>query len=236
MNVILEKAVCGKFPGAMAGITIAQDFSSPNLDEISDFQKRAVEKAKASFNIETISQHPRMKPWRDAYKTFGIDPSKNKPSAEALVRRAIKNGALPSINPPVDFYNAFSVWTGFPSGGEDLDKVKGDVLVKVADGTERFTPLGGGEVEHPKPGEVVYADSSGEVMTRTWNWREGDLTKITEATQKAVLGFDCLPPTSSNEAISALEIFDAKLHECFPNCVAKHKLLTADDNSFEVIF
>lgn len=124
---------------------------------------------------------PRIEAWHTAYRSFGTNPRRIRPSVDALGRRMAKKGALPRINPAVDSYNAVSVRHGLPAGAFDLDHVTGDVVeIRYADGTEEFTPLGEPDsVEHPKPGEVIYADATG-VLTRHWNHRDAQRTCVTE--------------------------------------------------------
>ncbi|MBD0423892.1 hypothetical protein H0H10_32840 [Streptomyces sp. TRM S81-3] len=123
---------------------------------------------------------PRIEAWHTAYRSFGTNPRRIRPSVDALGRRLAKKGALPRINPAVDSYNTVSVRHGLPAGAFDLDHVAGDVDIRYADGTEEFTPLGEPEtVENPKPGEIIYADTAG-VLTRHWNHRDAHRTRVTE--------------------------------------------------------
>ena len=231
LEVSISQEVFARFHGAMAGIVLVSGISNPNAGEIAGFQKEAIGKACAEYFLDSISKHPKIRPWRDAYKSFGQDPSKTKPSVEALIRRVLKTGELPKINPVVDFYNAFSVFTGFPCGGEDAEKIKGGVRIAVAAGDERFVPLGGGEMEHPAAGEVVYADDSKEILTRMWNWRESDVTKITYSTSTAVLSFDCLPPTGLQEAKEAAVLMESRIKNCFPNARTEKAVLHEEHSS-----
>ncbi|OII64283.1 hypothetical protein BJP40_20800 [Streptomyces sp. CC53] len=123
---------------------------------------------------------PRIEAWHTAYRSFGTNPRRIRPSVDALGRRLAERGALPRINPAVDAYNAVSVRHGLPAGAFDLDHVSGAVDIRHADGSESFTPLGEpGTTEVPKPGEVVYADTAG-VLTRHWNHRDAHRTRVTE--------------------------------------------------------
>ncbi|WP_327304022.1 phenylalanine--tRNA ligase beta subunit-related protein [Streptomyces sp. NBC_01298] len=123
---------------------------------------------------------PRIEAWHTAYRSFGTNPRRVRPSVDALGRRLAKKGTLPQINPAVDSYNAVSVRHGLPAGAFDLDHVTGNVDIRYADGTEEFTPLGEpGTIENPKPGEIIYADTTG-VLTRHWNHRDAHRTRVTE--------------------------------------------------------
>lgn len=123
---------------------------------------------------------PRIEAWHAAYRSFGTNPRRIRPSVDALGRRMAKKGALPRINPAVTSYNSVSVRHGLPAGAFDLDHVTGDVEIRYADGSETFTPLGEPEtVENPKPGEIVYTDTT-DVLTRHWNHRDAHRTRVTE--------------------------------------------------------
>jgi DNA/RNA-binding domain of Phe-tRNA-synthetase-like protein len=123
---------------------------------------------------------PRIEAWHTAYRSFGTNPRRIRPSVDALGRRLAKRGSLPRINPAVDSYNTVSVRHALPAGAFDLAHVSGDVDIRHADGSEVFTPLGEpGTVENPKPGEIIYADAAG-VLTRHWNHRDAHRTRVTE--------------------------------------------------------
>jgi DNA/RNA-binding domain of Phe-tRNA-synthetase-like protein len=135
---------------------------------------------------------PRIEAWHTAYRSFGTNPRRVRPSVDALGRRLAKKGALPRINPAVDSYNAVSVRHGLPAGAFDLDQVTGEVVIRHADGTESFTPLGEPDtVEHPSPGEIIYADPTG-VLTRHWNHRDAHRTRVTEDSTHVVFVLETL--------------------------------------------
>ncbi|MEU0667427.1 phenylalanine--tRNA ligase beta subunit-related protein [Streptomyces lavendulocolor] len=135
---------------------------------------------------------PRIEAWHTAYRSFGTNPRRVRPSVDALGRRLAKKAALPRINPAVDSYNAVSVRHGLPAGAFDLDHVTGDVDIRHAEGHETFTPLGEpGSVEHPAPGEIVYADTTG-ILTRHWNHRDAHRTRVTEDSTRVVFVLETL--------------------------------------------
>ncbi|HCA86197.1 MAG TPA: hypothetical protein DEQ61_12250 [Streptomyces sp.] len=135
---------------------------------------------------------PRIEAWHTAYRSFGTNPRRIRPSVDALGRRFAKKGTLPRINPAVDSYNIVSVRHGLPAGAFDLDHVTGDVDIRYADGSEEFTPLGEpGTTENPKPGEIIYADTTG-VLTRHWNHRDAHRTRVTEDSAHVVFVLETL--------------------------------------------
>ncbi|MEU8972775.1 phenylalanine--tRNA ligase beta subunit-related protein [Streptomyces monashensis] len=146
---------------------------------------------------------PRIEAWHTAYRSFGTNPRRIRPSVDALGRRMAKKGGLPRINPAVDSYNSVSVRHGLPSGAFDLDHVTGDIDIRQADGTESFTPLGEPDtVETPKPGEIIYAD--GEiVLTRHWNHRDAHRTRVTEDSTRVAFVLETLRADRDGDLLKA---------------------------------
>jgi DNA/RNA-binding domain of Phe-tRNA-synthetase-like protein len=134
---------------------------------------------------------PHVEAWREAYRGFGVNPKRARPSVDALLRRP----ELPRINRVVDAYNAVSVRHGLPIGGEDLDTYDGPARLVRAAGDEPFATVKDGEpvVERPEPGEVVWRDDAG-VTCRRWNWRQCTRTHITEQTKNALFILERLEP------------------------------------------
>ncbi|NGO07367.1 hypothetical protein G5C60_06805 [Streptomyces sp. HC44] len=144
---------------------------------------------------------PRIEAWHTAYRSFGTNPRRIRPSVDALGRRLAKKGTLPRINAAVDSYNAVSVRHALPAGAFDLDHVTGDVDIRHADGTESFTPLGEPDtVENPKPGEIIYADATG-VLTRHWNHRDAHRTRVTEDSTHVTFVLETLHATRDGDLL-----------------------------------
>jgi DNA/RNA-binding domain of Phe-tRNA-synthetase-like protein len=151
-----------------------------------------------------VAEHPRIVPWREAYRAFGAKPKDHPSSIENLLRRVAKGQPLRSVNPLVDLYNVVSLRHFVPVGGEDLDAVDGDVELRFAgDGEPAVRLLGEPEARPPKRGEVIYADRAG-ALCRRWNWKEADRTKLTEATTRGFLVIEALPPAGRAELDAAL--------------------------------
>ncbi len=130
--------------------------------------------------------HPAIASWHAAYRHFGTNPRRQRPSVDALTRRLARTGHLPRISPAVDSYNLVSVMHAVPAGAFDLDRVEGHITIRFAEDDDRFVPLGEpDEVEQPHPGEVVYVDDAG-VLTRHWNHRDADRTKVTPASRRVL--------------------------------------------------
>ena len=108
------------------------------------------------------------------------------------------------INKIVDIYNYISIKHIIPLGGDDIDKIDGNITLKLAQGNEPFTELNSNETKNPKEGEVVYVDDE-EVLCRRWNWRECDKSKMTEETKNILLVVEGLTPFKKEEIGTILQ-------------------------------
>ncbi|WP_433178692.1 B3/B4 domain-containing protein [Actinoallomurus sp. CA-150999] len=160
--------------------------------------------------------------WREAYRGFGVNPKRARPSVDALLRR----GDLPEINRVVDAYNTISVRFELPIGGEDLDAYAGPARLVRATGDEPFDTVKNGEavVEHPDAGEVVWRDDTG-VTCRRWNWRQCTRTRITEDTKNALFILERLEPYPMDLLAAAGEALSGLLAEIAPGAVVRTRLI-----------
>lgn len=133
--------------------------------------------------------------WSETYNAFGSKPKRFPCSADALLKRTIRDGVLPRINPLVDVYNAVSILHGLPVGGEDQSHYRGCPRLTRADGSETFDTTKNGEphTENPDAGEVIWRDEAG-VTCRRWNWRQGTRTRIEEGASELWFVLEALHP------------------------------------------
>jgi DNA/RNA-binding domain of Phe-tRNA-synthetase-like protein len=99
---------------------------------------------------------------RELFRRFGTDPTRMRPSSEALLRRMKKGEPLPRINSLVDVANALSVQLQVPVGLYDLAKVKGEELV-IRLGAEGESYEGIGKERVNVAGRICVADAEGPV-------------------------------------------------------------------------
>lgn len=204
----IDERILSTFQGVNIGVVLGQDVDVGVADEgLEALKASVVEDAIESFGSEPVTSHPHVRSWREMYRAFKTKPGDYRPSAEALLRRAIKMRALPKINAAVDTYNTVSVRHRIPMGGFDMDRIQGTIRLRFSEGGESFMPLGASESEETYPGEVVYADDA-RILTRRWNYRDCDETKITEATRAFIMFVDGsvdIPRESVESALGDLE-------------------------------
>jgi DNA/RNA-binding domain of Phe-tRNA-synthetase-like protein len=206
MRLLVTPEIFEMFPDAILGVVIARGIDNAG-DPTAVFAelRRQEERVHEALYGVSIPDHPRIACWREAYRQFGAKPKDYPSSIENLMRRVIKGHALPHINTLVDLYNTVSLRHLLPAGGEDLDRIEGDVLLTRAGEDEApVRLLGEPEERAPRPGEVIYKDDAGAICRR-WNWKEADRTKLTPETRNAVLVIERLPPVTRDQLSDAVD-------------------------------
>jgi DNA/RNA-binding domain of Phe-tRNA-synthetase-like protein len=226
----IDSAVAAQYPHVKAGVLVCRGLNNTgHHPEIAKLLRQTEEQVRQKLTIDGLAALPKIADWREAYRKFGFPPSAHRSSVEALLRRVLQGKELPSISPIVDLYNIVSIKYVLAAGGDNLDKVEGEIALTIADGTERFVMLGTDKPEPIKKGEVVYRDDK-EVLCRSWNYRECDKTKITPQTQNVSLileGLEHTTPQEIHEALSELQ------HLLKQYCQGSYRETLLDKNNLE---
>jgi DNA/RNA-binding domain of Phe-tRNA-synthetase-like protein len=119
---------------------------------------------------------------RTMYKRVGLDPTKTRPSSEALLRRVRKGDELPRINSLVDIINWCSRETRLPFGLYDLDKIDGDVTLRLGVEGEAYAGIRKDAVH--VAGRLTLADAAGPFGNPT---SDSARTMVTPATRRALV-------------------------------------------------
>jgi DNA/RNA-binding domain of Phe-tRNA-synthetase-like protein len=196
----IQKELFDLLPDLTIGMVVATGLDNTRPSgEIDRLLQQAIEELKRNFVGDKAQDHPRIKPWRNAFAKLGISGSKFPSSVESMARRVLKGDPFPQINPLVDLYNSISLKHLVPMGGHDLDTLQGNIHLRFAEGWEPFTPMGGGETVTVSKGELVYRDDK-EVLTRNWVWRQCEKDKATEKTRNIFIPIDVLGEVGEQRA------------------------------------
>ncbi|MEU7906223.1 phenylalanine--tRNA ligase beta subunit-related protein [Actinoplanes sp. NPDC049118] len=189
--VSVDQTLYDQFPGAGIALVVASDVRGAEVWPEAERALAALEAETAAGTFVPADENdPAISTWHEAYRRFGTNPRRVRPSVDALCRRLTRTGRLPRINGPVDLYNSLSVRHALPAGAFDMDALGGDVMVRFARQGDEFVALGEPDtVETPRPGEVVYADDI-SVLSRHWNHRDSDRTKVTEKSRNIIFIFE----------------------------------------------
>lgn len=214
-EVRIHQNILEEYPTFRRGIVVAKGIQNHGHSEkLEAMLNQAI--AQAAQEPVDLKTDPRTLVWNEAHRQFGSNPNKFPPAHCALLKRVQRPGAqIPFINKVVAIMNYNSIIDAIPVGGDDVAKAGDTLELRIADGTESFTPLGNPEtIEHPEPGEIIYVVSeSGEVMCRRWNWRNGHKTCITEGSQIIVMNIDGLGEDSESRTLATRDRVRGMLEE-----------------------
>lgn len=142
----------------------------------------------ASLPLEDIKTNQNIEATRRAYKSFGKDPNRYRPSAEALRRRIVRGLGLYKINVLVDLINLVSLASGYSIGGFDADKIVGEeVVLFVGEGNDVFEGIGRGFLN--VEGLPLYRDEVGGIGTPTSDEERTKLTLETTTLLMLINGY-----------------------------------------------
>jgi DNA/RNA-binding domain of Phe-tRNA-synthetase-like protein len=119
---------------------------------------------------------------RTMYKRIGLDPTKRRPSSEALLRRVLKGDPLPRINALVDVCNWCSAEFQLPYGLYDRDRIDGDVQLRLGVEGESYAGIRKDDVH--VGGRITLADRVGPFGNPT---SDSARTMITPAAMRALM-------------------------------------------------
>jgi len=96
---------------------------------------------------------------RALYRAMGLDPTKTRPSSEALLRRILKGDPLYRVNTLVDAVNLVSLRRQLPFGLYDLERIEPPIVLRLGSDGESYPGIRKGEIR--VAGRPVLADARG---------------------------------------------------------------------------
>jgi len=149
---------------------------------------------------------------RTMYKRVGIDPTKTRPSSEALLRRVRKGDTLPRINSMVDVCNWCSCEFQLPYGLYDAAHVDGDVTLRIGREGESYPGIRKDEVH--VGGRITLADAAGPFGNPT---SDSARTMVTRATTSALLVVFAPRDVGTGRLAHVIDTTSARMQE-FTGC------------------
>lgn len=166
MKVLVSQEIETVCPGFVGAAVEADATNSAHSDALwAEIDARCAE-FRLKLTTESLKQIPSIEATRRVYRACGKDPSRYRPSGEALVRRVLQGKQLYQIDTLVDLVNLASMAYGYSIGGFDADKFCGDTLtLGVGREGEPYEGIGRGQLNIA--GLPVYRDAKGGVGTPT---------------------------------------------------------------------
>lgn len=134
--------------------------------------------------------------WRRIFSRMGLKPTQYRCASEALLRRFRQEASLPRIHPMVDLCNAVSLAFAIPVAAIDLAGVAEFLEVRHAAGNEEYLTFSG-EIEHPEPREVIFADGAGRAHARRWTNRQSGLSAVRDETNSVLIVAEAVHASAS---------------------------------------
>jgi DNA/RNA-binding domain of Phe-tRNA-synthetase-like protein len=115
-------------------VLVDQDLAK-SMDEVCERKRR-------EFSLESLAETEEIRAVRGMFREWDMDPSKYRPSSEALLRRVVQGKGLYRVSNVVDICNLGSIETGWPYGCYDRSRIRAPIVFRHGAGSERYEGIG----------------------------------------------------------------------------------------------
>ncbi|UFJ41304.1 hypothetical protein LOK74_01850 [Brevibacillus humidisoli] len=160
MQVSIDPSVAERIPKLALGILHYQGCSvTPSPKLLQGRVNLYVESLRLEHELTKLTEVEGVREWRADFKRLGIDPSRYRPSSEALLRRLLQGNPFHWINTAVDVNNFLSVQQALPYGIYNYKLLGGEVVCRLGREGDSYQALNGREVN--MSGKILLADENG---------------------------------------------------------------------------
>ncbi|CAN7360908.1 B3/B4 domain-containing protein [Polaromonas sp. LjRoot131] len=193
-----SEALWAEHPELVPGVLYADGISAPADVNPQVARFNAIAASRLAQGPE--GEFPEVQAWRRTFSKMGLKPTQYRCASESLLRRFRKENALPPLHPLVDLCNAVSLAFAIPIAVFDVDKVAQQLEVRHATGAENYRSFSG-EIEHPEPGEVIFADAAEppKAHARRWTHRQSGLSAVSAGTRTVLIVAEALHASAAED-------------------------------------
>jgi DNA/RNA-binding domain of Phe-tRNA-synthetase-like protein len=119
------------------GLQVAS--GAENLARLLD---QVCERKLREFTLESLAEADPTRDVRAMFRAWDMDPSKYRPSSEALLRRVVQGKGLYRVSNVVDIGNLVSIETGWPLGCYDRARIRPPIAFRHGSPGERYEGIG----------------------------------------------------------------------------------------------
>ncbi|HXN99369.1 MAG TPA: phenylalanine--tRNA ligase beta subunit-related protein [Candidatus Acidoferrales bacterium] len=152
INIRLPAVKLGTVQADGARVTPADPGLAKLMDEVCDRKRH-------EFTVESLADSKPVRDVRAMFREWGIDPSKYRPSSEALLRRVVQGKGLYRVSNVVDIGNLGSIEAGWPFGCYDRSRIQPPIELRHGIASESYEGIGK-QIWHLN-GRPLLADSQG---------------------------------------------------------------------------
>jgi DNA/RNA-binding domain of Phe-tRNA-synthetase-like protein len=201
MLLKVDPVLNNRFPGLGAQIVVIGGVEvrreSPELER---FKAEVAGRVMERWTLDELREHPVFRAYRDFFWRIGVDPTKTRPAAEALIRRILRGRTLPKINTLVDSYNLASIDTAVALAAFDESGLVGELVMRGAEAGEEFLGIGMEKPRVLQGGEAVVSDA--DKLVAIYPYRDAEACKITENTKRTLI-LVCGVPNIDDETLTS---------------------------------
>ena len=147
MNKIeISPQIVAACPDLLLGCIEAKVVVQSDREDLWQHIDRELDQFAEGLEVKQVNQRPTIAGTRIAYKACGKDPSRYRPSAEALSRRIAQGKGLYRVSNIVDLLNLVSIKSGFSIGGFDVSHIEGGASLQIAGEGEPYEAIGRGQL------------------------------------------------------------------------------------------
>jgi DNA/RNA-binding domain of Phe-tRNA-synthetase-like protein len=149
-----------RLPDVKLGIVEADGLRVAPADEsLARLMDEVCDRARREFTVESLAEAEPTRAVRAMFRSWDIDPSKYRPSSEALLRRVVQGKGLHRLSNVVDIGNVGSIETGWPFGCYDRARIRPPVAFRHGAAGESYEGIG--KRTWRLEGRPVLADTEG---------------------------------------------------------------------------
>lgn len=173
------------------------------------------------FTVESLAEAEAVVAVRAMFRRWGMDPSKYRPSSEALLRRVVQGKGLYNVSNVVDLSNLGSIETGWPYGVYNRAAISGEICLRLGTTGEKYEGIGR-RVWHLE-GRPVLADAAGPFGSTI---SDSTRTQVCEGVSE-ILTVIYAPATAPDAALAAATEKEARRLEVHSGAKAVRSKVTA---------
>jgi DNA/RNA-binding domain of Phe-tRNA-synthetase-like protein len=187
-----------ELPGVKLGVVEAEDVNIVSVDpDLVKLMDTACARKRQEFTVESLAEADSIRAVRAMFREWAIDPSKYRPSSEALLRRVVQGKGLYRVSNVVDIGNLGSLESGWPFGCYDRSKIEPPIALRHGTTGESYEGIG--KQTWHLDGRPVLADVAGPFGSPI---SDSTRSMITESAKQIMIVIYC-PARAADSSLDA---------------------------------
>jgi DNA/RNA-binding domain of Phe-tRNA-synthetase-like protein len=172
--------------------------------ELEKLKRTVVDEVRSKYSLASVKDVTIFRYYRDFFWKLGTDPTKVRPASEALIRRILQGGSIPTINTAVDAINISSILTEIVVDAFDTERFSGKTEIRFAFEGEKFLGIGMKHELIMAGGEIVISDDLGPIAI--YPHRDAERTGVTRQTRGILTVMCGVPGIEGKVLIDAADV------------------------------